>query len=345
MADEEGEVPEPVKPKKCLIVLTSVTEYPDGSPTGFYLSEAVHPYLEFLNHGWEVGFCSPAGTAIPDPSSVEAADAACLAFWEDPEKKALTETQTKVADVPLDTVTAEYEALLLSGGFGTMWDFPECAELQALIKAFYAAEGHIVAGVCHGPIGFLNVVLDDETKLLAEKQVTAFTNAEEGKMGKYEVVSKPSGPGSCQDAMTEAGAKFMVGLPFECQVVKSGTLFTAQNPQSATALATAIVYAFDTIKADFEPERLELLKKREACVKDIEAAEKAFVAGLSALKKQETAGGAVADKLEELQSKAKVSKAFHGSKLTDLDRMLARNASLRQVAIDDAAAKAAAVEE
>ena len=46
MADEE-EVPAGPKANKALIVLTSIDAYPDGSPTGFWLAEAAHPYAKF----------------------------------------------------------------------------------------------------------------------------------------------------------------------------------------------------------------------------------------------------------------------------------------------------------
>jgi len=45
----------------------------------------------------------------------------------------------------------------------------------------------------------------DGVSIIKDKEVTGFTNAEEGVMNKYEAVSQPSGPGSCEDAMTAAG--------------------------------------------------------------------------------------------------------------------------------------------
>merc|ERR1712070_663269 len=56
--------PAPAKPaagKKVLIVLTSVDKYPDGSPTGWYLPEAVHPYYKFVEAGCDVEFASISG--------------------------------------------------------------------------------------------------------------------------------------------------------------------------------------------------------------------------------------------------------------------------------------------
>jgi hypothetical protein len=66
--------------------------------------------------------------------------------------------------------------------------------------------------------------------------VTGFTNAEENVVNKYEAVSVPSGPGSCQDAMTAAG-----GAPacfFECRVRECGA---GGAGEAAAARARAVI--------------------------------------------------------------------------------------------------------
>ena len=73
-----------------------------------------------------------------------------------------------------------------------MFDLPACEPAVALVKAMYEA-GKVVAAVCHGPIILSGIVMGDETKLLAGKECTGFTNLEEAAQGKYEVVSKDSG--------------------------------------------------------------------------------------------------------------------------------------------------------
>ena len=62
-------------------------------------------------------------------------------------------------------------------------------------------------------------------------------------VSKYEVVSKPSGPGSCQDVLTEKGGLFKDGGDWQANVCVAGNLFTGQNPQSAGPLAEAMVAA------------------------------------------------------------------------------------------------------
>merc|ERR1711985_92274 len=79
--------------KTVLLVCTSVDKYPDGSPTGWYLPEAAHPYWKFVEAGWTVKWASIAGGVTPcDPGSVDASkeDAESMKFWNDDELKAST---------------------------------------------------------------------------------------------------------------------------------------------------------------------------------------------------------------------------------------------------------------
>ena len=347
MADDE-EVPAAPVPKKVLFVLTSVTKYPDGSDTGFYLQEITHPYEKFTAAGWEVSFASIGGTAACDPSSIDDAkeDVESMALWDKADFKAFTESQPTLSELAgeetLQATADTYDALYFAGGYGTMWDFPTSEDAQKLIKTMYEA-GKIVAAVCHGPIVFANVVLSDETKLLAGKECTGFTNREEAKMGKTEVVAKSDTcPGSCEDAMGEAGGIFVDKGVFEENVVAAGNLYTGQNPASAGALADKIIYAFDTIREKFEPPRRALLKERAALIAEIAAAHEAFTKELDALKKDEAAGKDAASSLEMLQLKAVAGRDYRAGRLSDIDAQLVRNAYLRQAAIDKAAADAAA---
>ncbi len=226
------------RPLRVVIGLTSNDRYPDGTPTGWWLPEAVHPHNVFTRAGWEVRFASVKGGVAPvDPKSVREADAEGLAFWSDRSLRALTEETVPFSSVDPQDV----DALFLAGGFGVMWDFPDSPDLQKLILALHEAR-RPVGAVCHGPIAFVNVVLDDGTHLLDDALCTAFTNGEEREVGKYEVVTN-YGPGSCQDAMEARGALFRDGGLWASNVCREGMLFTGQNPASATPLAESMVEA------------------------------------------------------------------------------------------------------
>ncbi|MCP5854190.1 DJ-1/PfpI family protein, partial [Klebsiella pneumoniae] len=64
------------------------------------------------------------------------------------------------------------------GGHGVMWDFPDNPQLQELARKIYEKNG-VVAAVCHGVAGLLNIKLSDNKLLLKDSQVTGFSNTEE----------------------------------------------------------------------------------------------------------------------------------------------------------------------
>ena len=234
--------------KKVLIVLTSIDKYPDGSPTGWYLPEAAHPYFKFVEAGIEVEFASITGTATCDPSSVEASkeDAESMKFWVDATLRSKTEKNKKLSEC----VQTDYDAIFFAGGFGTMWDFPENEAVAKMITETYAANKP-VAAVCHGPICFANVKDAEGNLILAGKEVTGFTNAEENAVGKYDVVSTPSGPGSCEDVLGAIGT-FRDGGVFQPNVCVADNILTGQNPPSAGPLAVEVVKAIGRSEALIE---------------------------------------------------------------------------------------------
>jgi len=222
-------------------VLTSVDRFPDGSATGWYLPEAAHPYTKFKAAGLDVEFASITGTATCDPNSVDASkeDAESMAFWEDAAIKAQTVSNKKLADCK----EGDYDAIYFAGGFGTMWDFPESEAANKIITETLAAKKP-VAAVCHGPIVFANVKDENGLPLLEGKECTGFTNAEEQAVEKYDVVSKPSGPGSCEDVLGAVG-KFKDAGVFQPNVCVAGMVLTGQNPPSAGPLADALIVAME----------------------------------------------------------------------------------------------------
>ena len=78
--------------------------------------------------------------------------------------------------------------------------------------------------------------LADGSYLVANHDVSAFTNAEEREVGLAEVV-----PFLLQSKLEERGARVQAGANWQSQVSVSGRLVTGQNPQSAKVLALRII--------------------------------------------------------------------------------------------------------
>lgn len=219
-------------------VVTNVGHYDDpNEPTGLWLSELTHAWDHFEAQGYEQLIVSPKGGLSPlEPRALKwpLLDASAKAWLDNADRMAML-AQTKRPD---EVDPARFDAIYFTGGHAVMWDFPDDAGLQALARAIWE-QGGIVASVCHGYCGLLNVKLSDGTTLVAGKDVTGFAWSEEVVAG---VASKV--PYNAEAEMKRRGAHYRKAvLPFLPYAVADGRLITGQNPFSAKATAEKIVAA------------------------------------------------------------------------------------------------------
>ncbi|KAF1947025.1 class I glutamine amidotransferase-like protein [Clathrospora elynae] len=221
-----------------LFVLTSHNKLGNtGKPTGWYLPELAHPYHVLRNKA-NITVASPKGGESPlDPASVEAAkdDEVSVNFLKNDEK--VWKTTQKLSDFV--GKAKDFDAIFYVGGHGPMFDLVDDPTSQQLIKEFWEAD-KIVSAVCHAPSVLYDVKLSDGSLLIAGKEVTAFTNAEEEQVGLSKVV-----PFLPEDALQKAsGGKFVKAAePWGVKIAVAGRLITGQNPASATAVGEAIAKA------------------------------------------------------------------------------------------------------
>lgn len=217
--------------KKVLFVVTSHDK--KGStqePTGYYLSEVSHPWQVLHDAGYEIDVVSPQGGKAP-VDGFDLTDPVNKAFWEN---KAYREKVEKTMK-PSDVVPQAYAAILYAGGHGAMWDFADNKELANIAARIYENKG-IVAAVCHGPAGLVNVQLDNGQYLVAGKKVNSFTNEEERAVGLETVV-----PFLLESKLIERGAIFEKSALFQPHVTVDQRLITGQNPQSAEGVGKAVL--------------------------------------------------------------------------------------------------------
>ena len=202
----------------------------DAPPSGFYLSEVSHPHKILSEAGYITDFVSPKGGKT-QVDGFDLRDPVNAAFWSNAALRAATENTLMPSQVDPDA----YAAIFYAGGHATMWDFPGNTELAAIAARIYE-RGGVVAAVCHGPAGLVNLKLSDGRYLLEGKEVSAFTNDEERAVGLYDTV-----PFLLADALQARGARHVPAPNFQAQVMVSDRLITGQNPASARGVAEAML--------------------------------------------------------------------------------------------------------
>lgn len=217
--------------KKILFVVTSHdTKGNTGQPTGYYLSEVSHPWEVLSDAGYEIDFVSPKGGKAP-VDGFDLTDPVNKKFWDNgPVRRKVENTLTPEAVNPKD-----YSAIFYAGGHGAMWDLADDEKLAAVAAKIYEQNG-LVAAVCHGPAGLVNIRLGDGSYLVKDKKVNAFTNEEEAAVEMEKVV-----PFALESKLIERGAKFEKSAPWQTHVVTDQRLITGQNPQSAKAVGLAML--------------------------------------------------------------------------------------------------------
>ncbi|MEJ7688688.1 MAG: type 1 glutamine amidotransferase domain-containing protein [Variovorax sp.] len=223
--------------KKILAIATnSNAELAEGHRTGLWLSELTHFLEEMQVAGYRVDLASPLGGKIPlDAGSVsekQMRDRANARFMGDRAMRSMLETSLSVSGVE----AADYAAIYLSGGHGTMFDFRQSAALQQKLTEFHTA-GKILAGVCHGVAGYIDAEDARGDLIVAGRRITGFSNIEDTLAG-----SKKYMPFLLEDELSMNGALYRKNLvPFTARVEVDGMLVTGQNPQSAKAVGREVV--------------------------------------------------------------------------------------------------------
>lgn len=212
--------------KKVLFILTSRSQYDDGTPTGLWLEEASEPYNILTEAGIDVDIVSIQGGAVPlDPNSTQ--------------NNELTQYDNfvnAIKDVPsIETVDVKnYDAVYLPGGHGTVFDYAHNQKLASILADF-KSDGKVISSVCHGPSAFVGAKDNDGNFLVQGVTLTSFTDDEERAMGLDDKV-----PFLTQTELENQGAKFIVKDNFVEHVETDGQFITGQNPQSSVEIGKTL---------------------------------------------------------------------------------------------------------
>ena len=127
-------------PPRILFIVTSHARLGDtGKPTGLWAEELAEPWLAFDAAGWAIELASPQGGPVPfDPGSLPAPDqrgGVVGRFLDHPVAREQVRQTRTVASVH----GADYDAVFLPGGHGTMWDTATDPGVCRAVEAAWAA--------------------------------------------------------------------------------------------------------------------------------------------------------------------------------------------------------------
>ena len=129
-----------------------------------------------------------------------------------------------------------FDVVYLAGGHGTMYDFPNDAVMQNIIQKQYE-EDKIVAAICHGVGGLLNVKLSSGEYLIKDKSITGFNWFEESLANRKKKV-----PFNLEAELKARGSDYKKAfIPMTSKVVVDGNLITGQNPFSSKEMAKVVM--------------------------------------------------------------------------------------------------------
>lgn len=212
--------------KKVLFILTSRNQYDDGTSTGLWLEEASEPYNILTEADIAVDITSIEGGVVPlDPNSTQ-----------NNELDKYAEFLAKIKDVPsiAEVDVAQYDAVYLPGGHGTVFDYAHNQQLSSILADF-KDEDKIISSVCHGPSAFVGAKDKQGNFLVNGVTLTSFTDEEERAMGLENKV-----PFLTQTELENQGAKFITKENFTEHIETDSQFITGQNPQSSVAIGKAL---------------------------------------------------------------------------------------------------------
>jgi putative intracellular protease/amidase len=231
--------------------------------TGFFINELMEPVQAFIAAGHTVVFATPSGKA---PSADQKSDD--VNFWGGNEQ-ARQESKALLATLKLTARTGspaismaqvkrigydKFDAVFVPGGHIPMQDLLKDKGLGELLTDFHK-KSKPTGLTCHGTIALLSTVPDARGYVVALEsgkrvapsagwiyagyKMTAFTNEEEEQskafLGGGQMKLFP------QDGLVAAGANFVDAKPWSENVVEDRELISGQNPQSAKAVAAAML--------------------------------------------------------------------------------------------------------
>ncbi len=228
----------PEEGRRVLFIVSNAHYYGNTDlPTGNSFGEIAHAYDSFSKAGIAVDFVSPEGGAVPLRYIDTSDEVQKKQLYNKDLLYALQHTQK-----PNETDASKYEAAYYIGGGSAMFEVPVNKAIQNIAMEVYEEGNGIIASVCHGTAGIVNLKTQDGTYLVDGKRVNGYPDEYERKDAEY----YKTFPFRITQTIEKHGGKFTYSKPNTPHVEVDGRLVTGQNYLSAGPVAKKIIELINT---------------------------------------------------------------------------------------------------
>jgi putative intracellular protease/amidase len=212
------------------------------SEEGYWGEECVEPLETLSEAGVEITVATPSGDRpVIDERSL---DPEMVGEETAEHVEEVHETDERLNDpVPVASVDADdYDALVLPGGHGTVWDVNQDVHVRNLLRDV-VENGDKALVVCHA-VGVLAFTwMSDGSRIVEGRDVTGFPNEQEGEIvdeyGRMDDGRKL--PYWVEDEVVAAGGNWDAELDRETSVTVDGDLITGRGPESSAEAARTLL--------------------------------------------------------------------------------------------------------
>lgn len=228
--------------ERVLLVLSSARWQGDSDlPAGNSFSEVVVAYHNYRAAGYHVDIVSPLGGAVP-LAYIQPEDELQQQYLYDRDFMFMLQHTYP----PQSINPNDYSIVQFTGGSAPIFDVPQNKDIQRISMHVYEQNKGVIAAVCHGTAGLVNLRTTDGQYLVAGKRVNGFPDASERK----DLPHYKQYPFIIEEVLKERGAIFNYGPKGEPFMQEDVRLVTGQNYQSSAMVTLQSIAISQTLKAE-----------------------------------------------------------------------------------------------
>ncbi|WP_452225002.1 nuclear transport factor 2 family protein [Lacinutrix chionoecetis] len=207
-------------------------------PAGNSFSEVVLAYHTYKKANYHVDIVSPLGGEAP-LSYINPADSLQSSYLYNAEFMYALKNTRKPSQIKPEN----YNIIQFTGGSAPIFDVPQNTQIQNIAMQIYDKKNGVIAAVCHGTAGIVNLKTVDGNYLVAGKTVNGVPDSHESKKLKHYQYY----PFIIETVLKERGGNFKHSKILTPHMEVDGKLVTGQNSLSSIMVTKKSIEVSETL--------------------------------------------------------------------------------------------------